>query len=211
MELKSGFRFQNLVEPQPKLFPTFGNLTVHSPGTEALMLLFQFRNNHINMGITNNMASSGVNGHPEEVYDVLIVGGGPAGLSAATSLARSLHTVVIFDSKQYRNARLPHLHGAPGWDHEDPASIRTKMQKDLIARYNTTKLLEHGASRAAQCEEGRARFVVTDEKGMEWFGRKLVIATGVSDILPNLPGYDMCWVNGMYMTAISFMTTSNLS
>lgn len=139
-----------------------------------------------------------------EVYDVLIIGGGPAGLSAATSLARSLHTVVIFDSREYRNVLSPHLHGMPGWDHEDPSSIRTRMQKDLMARYDTTQIVHVAAKHAARCDKERANFCVEDGNGREWFGRKLVLATGVSDLLPDLPGYESCWVKGMYeMSAIS--------
>jgi gliotoxin/aspirochlorine biosynthesis thioredoxin reductase len=146
------------------------------------------------------MTAKEINGH-SEIYDVLIIGGGPAGLSAATNLARSLHTVVIFDSKEYRNALLPHLHGVPGWDHEDPSSIRTRMQKDLIARYDTAQIVHVPATHAARCDKGSANFCVTDATKREWFGRKLVLATGVSDLLPDLPGYESCWVNGMYGTS----------
>lgn len=131
--------------------------------------------------------------------DVLIIGGGPAGLSAAVNLARSLHTVVVFDSGKYRNALLPHLHGAVGWDHENPSSIRTQMQKDLLARYDTTTIVPTAVATVARTENGgRVRFVVTDAEGKAWTGRKLVLATGVSDVLPDVPGYESCWVNGMY-------------
>lgn len=129
--------------------------------------------------------------------DVLIVGGGPAGLSAALNLARSLHTVIIFDSEQYRNSLLPYLHGVPGWDHEDPASVRTRMQKDLLARYDTVSIVRTTVSRVAQIQGPKTCFSVVDIAGREWSGRKLVLATGVSDILPDIPGYADGWVKGM--------------
>ncbi|KAI1176316.1 thioredoxin reductase glit [Nemania sp. FL0916] len=130
--------------------------------------------------------------------DVLIVGGGPAGLSAALNLARSLHTAIVFDSEQYRNALLPHLHGVPGWDHEDPASIRTRMQKDLLARYNTVSIIRTTISRVAKVDGPQTRFSVADTSGREWSGKKLILATGVSDILPDIPGYADGWVKGIY-------------
>lgn len=133
----------------------------------------------------------------QDVKDALIIGGGPAGLSVAINLARSLHTVVVFDSGKYRNALLPHLHGAPGWDHEDPASIRTQMQKDLLARYETATIACVEVSHVSRLQELRTIFIVTDASGKIWQGRKLVLATGVSDILPEMPGYDSCWVKGM--------------
>ncbi|KAI1120160.1 thioredoxin reductase glit [Nemania abortiva] len=131
--------------------------------------------------------------------DVLIVGGGPAGLSAALNLARSLYTVIVFDSEQYRNALLPHLHGVPGWDHEDPASVRTRMQKDLLARYETVSIVRTTVNRAAQIEGPKTRFSVVDTAGREWSGRRL----GVSDLLPDIPGYTDGWVTGIYQCLTS--------
>jgi thioredoxin reductase len=55
--------------------------------------------------------------------DVLIIGGGPAGLAVATGLARQLYTAVVFDSGVYRNARTQHMHNVPTWDHRNPADV----------------------------------------------------------------------------------------
>lgn len=133
-----------------------------------------------------------------EMNDILIVGGGPAGLSLAVNLARSLHSVVVFDSGQYRNGLLPHLHGVVGWDHQDSGSIRQKMRGDL-ARYSTASLVETTVRFVAKEGEDPATYRVTDDEGRVWLGRKLALATGVSDILPDIPGYEECWVRGMYV------------
>lgn len=149
------------------------------------------------------MATAISNSEADKVKDVLIIGGGPAGLSAAINLARSLHTVVIFDSGQYRNALLPYLHGAPGLDHQDPASIRIQMQKDLLARYDTTTIANVAVEYVARLDRKRTQFCVTDSDGKQWYGRRLVLATGVSDILPDIPGYESCWVKGMYVLRLT--------
>lgn len=59
-----------------------------------------------------------------EPYDILIIGGGPAGLSAVASIVRQDHTVVLFDSGAYRNAGARHPHTVPAWDDRDPAEFR---------------------------------------------------------------------------------------
>lgn len=57
------------------------------------------------------------------VVDTLLIGGGPAGLSAALALARQLHSAVVFDSGVYRNALSKHMHTVATWDHKDPARV----------------------------------------------------------------------------------------
>jgi thioredoxin reductase len=82
------------------------------------------------------------------------------------------------------------------------------MQKDLMARYNTTIIVNTTVERVARLEGEQTRFEVVDAQGRHWLGRKLVLATGVSDLLPDIPGYESCWVKGMYVMPIS--TAGNL-
>jgi thioredoxin reductase len=131
------------------------------------------------------------------LLDVLIIGGGPAGLSAATALARQLYTAVVFDSGVYRNARATHMHAVPTWDHRDPADFRAAARADLLARYDTIRFEQTSVSAVRRTDDGR--FEATDANGIAWRGRKLVLATGVRDVYPDIPGYDDLWGRGLYV------------
>lgn len=128
--------------------------------------------------------------------DVLIIGGGPAGLAAATALARQLYTAVVFDSGVYRNERAKHMHNVPTWDHRDPADFRAAARADLLARYSTIQFAETAVESARRTEAGR--FEVRDAQGGIWMGKKLVLAVGMKDVYPDIEGYDDVWGRGVY-------------
>lgn len=127
--------------------------------------------------------------------DVLIIGGGPAGLSTALSLCRARHTAVVFDSGTYRNDLYSHMHAFPTWDHADPKKYREAARAELVGRYRTVQLVDLAVTSVVRTEQGN--FVALDARGKEWTGRKLVLATGVKDEFPGIPGYSECWVKGM--------------
>lgn len=129
------------------------------------------------------------------VLDVLIIGGGPSGLSVATGLARQLHTAVVFDSGIYRNSLSQHMHNVPGWDHRAPADFRAAVRADLVGRYSTIQLEDVAIESIRKADNGL--FEAKDANGKTWLGKKLVLATGVKDIMPDIPGYEDCWVRGM--------------
>lgn len=130
-----------------------------------------------------------------KVVDVLIIGGGPAGLTVASTIVRQLHTATVFDSGVYRNARTEHLHGMPGFDHVDPEVFRTKAKGDLLRRYETVRFQKTHVEEVRRLESGNFR--VTDGWGRAYEGRKVVLATGVQDIMPQIEGYGSCWGRGM--------------
>ena len=117
-------------------------------------------------------------------YDVTIVGGGPAGLSAALILARACRSAIVFDAARPRNAVVPHLHGLLSRDGVAPLELLRLAREDL-ARYQTVQV-EHGEVTAARCIN--PGFEVTLATGRTCRSRKLLIATGVADYVPDVPG-----------------------
>jgi thioredoxin reductase len=131
------------------------------------------------------------------LVDVLIIGAGPAGLSTATGLARQLHTAVVFDSGVYRNAKTQHMHNVLGWDHRNPAELRAAGRADLTTRYSTIQF-QNSTIEAIRQVETNQLFEARDNEGHSWYGRKVVLATGVRDIPLDIEGYSECWANGIY-------------
>ena len=131
-----------------------------------------------------------------DVVDVLIIGGGPAGLSAATALNRLMHPCIVFDSGVYRNARAPHMHNVPTWDHKNPEAFREAARKDLTDRYDTTRFVKSRVEKLVKLDNGH--FEAVDSQGNKYTGKKVVLATGVEDLYPEIAGYDDCWGHGIY-------------
>ena len=116
--------------------------------------------------------------------DVTIVGGGPAGLSAALILARACRTAIVFDTEHPRNAVVRHLHGLLSRDGMPPLELLRVAREDL-ARYQTVQI-EHVEVTSARCIN--PGFEVTLATGRTCRSRKLLIATGVADNVPGIPG-----------------------
>ncbi|KAI2469307.1 FAD/NAD(P)-binding domain-containing protein [Annulohypoxylon bovei var. microspora] len=126
-------------------------------------------------------------------YDIVIVGGGPAGLSAASSIVRQGHRTVLFDSGKYRNALTRHMHTVAGWDHQDPAAFRAKARADF-ERYGSVTVEDVEVETIKRREDGLFEATAS---GKTWTGRKVILATGVEDVFPAIPGYGECWVSGI--------------
>ena len=119
-------------------------------------------------------------------YDVIIVGAGPAGLSAALMLGRCRRSVVVFDNGKPRNARSRALHGYLTRDGIAPADF-LRLARDELVKYPSVRLRDQEVA-AAECRPGDG-FVVTLESGETIAARKLLLATGVVDNLPEIPGF----------------------
>lgn len=122
-------------------------------------------------------------------YDVIIVGGSYAGLSAAMSLGRSLRKVLIIDSGLPCNRQTPHSHNFITHDGETPKAIADKAREQVL-KYETVSI-QHGlAVSATKTADG---FELTTADGAVLTARKLLFTTGVKDLMPAIPGFAECW------------------
>ncbi len=122
---------------------------------------------------------------PTAPLDAVVVGGGPAGLSAGTWLARYRRSVVVLDSGEYRNRWVQRSHGYLGADPQDPMRLLERAREDLD-RYETSTVRADRAIAVHRDEAGR--FVVTTDAG-ELVALRLVLATGVVDQFPEVAGF----------------------
>ena len=127
------------------------------------------------------------------MYDVIIVGGGPAGLSAATVLGRCRRKVLLLDDGQYRNYASLAVHGFLTRDGIHPAELR-RIGREQLQRYEVEYRTEH--VRAARCAEGGFELELEDGSGARC--RKLLLATGVVDRLPPVEGMERHYGCGVY-------------
>lgn len=127
--------------------------------------------------------------------DVGIIGGGPAGLTAAATLARQLHTAVVFDSGSYRNATVAHMHTVPTWDHRDPKKFRETARRQIQENYETIQFVDVGV--ASVKKHSDASFEISDATGKMWQVKKIILAVGSTDMLPEIAGYAQLWKKKM--------------
>lgn len=119
----------------------------------------------------------------DEAYDVVVVGGGAAGLSAALVLGRSRRSVLVVDAGEPRNAPAAHLHNYLGREGAAPAEL-LEIGREEVARYG----VEVRRDRVTSAERTRAGFALGLQHGGRVVARRLVLATGVVDVLPDVPG-----------------------
>lgn len=118
------------------------------------------------------------------VFDVIIVGGGPAGLSAALVLGRCRRRVLVCDAGAPRNASSRHLHGFLTRDGINPMELLS-IGRDQLRPYETVELRQATVTDAKKSPSG---FEVWLENGERVHTRKLLLATGVVDHIPELEG-----------------------
>ena len=121
-------------------------------------------------------------------FDVVVVGGGPAGLNGALVLARARRSVVVVDAGEPRNAPAAGVHGFLTRDGTPPAEL-TAIGRDEVRRYGGT-IVDGRATSAARTETG---FSVTLDDGATVHARRLLVTTGLIDELPAIPGVRERW------------------
>lgn len=122
-------------------------------------------------------------------FEVIIIGGSYAGLSSAMSLGRSLRNVLIIDNGFPCNRQTPHSHNFLTQDGKTPKEI-SAIAKQEVEKYETVKFYKGLATSATKTKNG---FEITTETNDKYTAKKLIFATGIKDILPEIKGFSECW------------------
>lgn len=122
-------------------------------------------------------------------FDVIIIGGSYAGLSAGMALGRSLRNVLIIDNGKPCNIQTPHSHNFLTQDGNTPAEISTLAQQQ-VEKYETVKFYKGLVTTAVKTENG---FEIQTASGDKFTAKKIIFATGIKDIMPDIKGFAECW------------------
>ncbi|ELR08279.1 hypothetical protein VC83_08378 [Pseudogymnoascus destructans] len=132
----------------------------------------------------------------ETDFDVLIVGGGASGLSALSGVSRVRRTALLLDGGEYRNGETRHMHDIIGNDGTAPEQFRG-LAREQISRYDTAHIKFTTAISIVSQNNGSS-FLTTDNLGQTYTSRKIILATGLRDILPETPGIKEAWSRGIF-------------
>ncbi|WP_133489966.1 NAD(P)/FAD-dependent oxidoreductase [Alcanivorax sp. 24] len=128
------------------------------------------------------------------MFDVIIVGGGYAGMSAALPLARARRKVLVIDSGLRRNRFADAAHGVLAQDGRPPGEIAAEGKRQLLL-YPDLTWRDGEAVSTSRLDDG---FAVGTADGDQFRGRLLILATGVSDTLPDVPGVKERWGRSVF-------------
>jgi thioredoxin reductase len=120
----------------------------------------------------------------QRMNDVIVIGAGPAGLQAALTLGRMHRRTLVLDSGEYRNEPADAMHNFLTHDGTPPAELRAAARSDLEA-YDDVELREAVVTHVVPVEDG---FQVRTSDGTVHPARRIILATGVRDELPDVPG-----------------------
>jgi len=125
-------------------------------------------------------------------FDVVIVGGGPAGLSAALVLGRARKRVLLCDAGPRRNARAEHIHGFVTRDGTPPAEFR-RIGREQLVPYDSVEIRDE---HVLAVEGSQGEFVVRTDSG-DVLARRVVLTGGMVDEMIDIPGFAELWGGGI--------------
>ncbi|GAA1767125.1 NAD(P)/FAD-dependent oxidoreductase [Kocuria aegyptia] len=128
-----------------------------------------------------------------ESYDVVVVGGGPAGLAGALCLARARRTVLVVDAGSPRNDPAEHLHNYLGRDGDAPGALLADGRAEVTGYGADVVAGTVVSARSIGEDGGDVRFLLALEDGRSVRARRVLITTGLTDELPDVPGVAQRW------------------
>lgn len=135
---------------------------------------------------------------PAQTVDAVVIGGGPAGLNGALVLARSRRSVVVIDNGTPRNAPAQAMHSFLVLDGMPPTEI-LERGREQVRQYGGRVVFGEVASAApaAPAADGDLRFIIALTDGRTFTARRVLVATGLRDVLPDVPGLAEHWGRGV--------------
>ncbi|KAF9633293.1 Pyridine nucleotide-disulfide oxidoreductase class-2 [Lasiodiplodia theobromae] len=136
-------------------------------------------------------------------YDAIVIGGGPSGLSALSGLARVRRNVLLIDSGEYRNAKTRHLHDLIGFDGVTLAYYRWAAREQL-KHYDTVSWTNGTVTSVRPTGNSTYTSFTISSTGPDgnsqqtYQARKVVLATGIRDLIPSTPGLQENWAQGIF-------------
>jgi len=124
-----------------------------------------------------------------KLFDVIIIGGSYSGLSAAMALGRSLRRTLVIDNGKPCNIQTPHSHNFLTQDGSSPSEI-SLLAKKQVEEYETIEFYNGKAISAQKVNNG---FEITTEKGEKFSSKKLIVASGITDEIPDIKGFIESW------------------
>ncbi|WP_294673521.1 NAD(P)/FAD-dependent oxidoreductase [uncultured Fluviicola sp.] len=121
--------------------------------------------------------------------EVIIVGGSYSGLAAAMALGRALRKVLVIDSKKPCNRQTPYSHNFLTQDGKTPTEI-SELAKQQVSSYNTIEFFDGIVTKASKADNF---FEVQTASGNVVYANKLIFATGIKDVMPDIKGFSECW------------------
>jgi thioredoxin reductase len=125
----------------------------------------------------------------KDSFDAIIIGGSYSGLATAMALGRALRKVLVIDSGKPCNGQTPHSHNFLTQDGQAPAAI-VALARHQVEQYDAISFYDGWATKGRSAKEG---FEIELASGNAFSAHRLVFATGIKDLIPDIPGFSECW------------------
>jgi thioredoxin reductase len=122
-------------------------------------------------------------------FEVIIIGGSYSGLAAGMALGRSLRRVLIIDSGKPCNQQTSHSHNFLTQDGTPPGKIAA-LARQQVEKYETVQFFKGLATQGRKTGDG---FEITVDSGETFYAKKLIFASGIKDLMPEIKGFSECW------------------